>query len=115
MPVGMSVEEARRGTAAEPHYLYPVVNEAGVVLGVMPKDVLETHPEPSTKVGELMTRHFEKVRAGSSAFSAFEDMNAKQISRVLVVGHEEGVLLGTLTRMDIMEYLEHRDEAHHLY
>jgi CIC family chloride channel protein len=115
LTAGMSVEEARSHTATESHYLYPVVNDSGMVLGVMLRDVLETHTDPSTKVGEIMARHFEKVREGCSAYSAFEDMNAKQISRMLVVGHEEGVLLGTLTRIDIMEYLEHRDEAHYLY
>ncbi len=112
---GMSVEEAWKVAAAKPHYLYPIVDKAGAVLGVVLREVLEAHPEPSATVGDLMTRHFEKVRAGTSAYTAFEDMNTKQISRVLVVDHDEIVLLGTLTRMDIMGYLEHRDEAHHLY
>jgi len=42
-------------------------------------------------------------------------MNQKQISRMLVVGHDDGILLGTLTRIDLMEYLEHKDEEHRLY
>ena len=33
---------------------------------------------------------------------------------LLVVGHDD-VLLGVLTRIDMMEYLEHSDEEHRLY
>lgn len=111
----MSVADARKGTLAEPHYLYPVVDHLGRVVGVMLREQLEGHGNPEDRVEELMVRHFEKVRAGTSAYKAFEDMNAKQISRMLVVGHDDGTLLGTLTRIDLMEYLEHKDEEHQLY
>ncbi|HUT27310.1 MAG TPA: chloride channel protein [Methanomassiliicoccales archaeon] len=111
----MSVEEARRGTAEEPHYLYPVVNVGGMVVGVMLREVLDEYSDPSARIGYIMSRHYEKVRAGTSTFKAFEDMNIKQISRMLVVGQDNGILLGMLTRIDIMEYLEHSDEVHHLY
>lgn len=112
---GMTMAEARAATVDEPHYLYPVVDQAGRVLGVMLREQLEEHGEPGDRVETIMVRHFEKVRAGTSAYQAFEDMNAKQISRMLVVGHDDGVLLGTLTRIDLMEYLEHKDEEHRLY
>jgi CIC family chloride channel protein len=111
----MSVADARAGTSAEPHYLYPVVDGQGRVLGVVLRDELEGHEGPGERVDSLMVRHFEKVRAGTSAYQAFEEMNAKQISRMLVVGHDDGTLLGTLTRIDLMEYLEHKDEEHQLY
>jgi len=111
----MSVADARKGTVCEPHYLYPVVDSAGRVLGVVLREQLEGHEGPEDRVDTLMVRHFEKVRAGTSAYQAFEDMNVKQISRVLVVGHDDGILLGTLTRIDLMEYLEHKDEEHQLY
>ncbi|MCG7844221.1 MAG: chloride channel protein, partial [Methanomassiliicoccales archaeon] len=111
----MRVDEAMHATITETHYLYPVVDPGGVVVGVMLREVLEGHEEPSNRIGDLMSRHFEKVRSGTSTYLAFEDMNVKQISRMLVVGHDDGILLGTLTRIDIMEYLEHSDEEHHLY
>lgn len=111
----MSVAEARRGTSAEPHYLYPVVDAGGKVLGVVLREQLEGHEGTEAIVETLMVKHFEKVMAGTSAYRAFEDMNAKQISRMLVVGHDDGILLGTLTRIDLMEYLEHKDEEHQLY
>ncbi len=111
----MSVAEARKGTVCETHYLYPVVDAEGRVLGVVLREQLEEHAEPEARVDTLMVRHFEKVKAGTSAYQAFEDMNAKQISRMLVVGHDDGILLGTLTRIDLMEYLEHKDEEHQLY
>jgi len=110
----MRVGEARTGTSAEPHYLYPVVDAGGRVLGVVLNDELVSHENPDDTVQSLMIKHYEKVMAGTSAYVAFEDMNAKQISRVLVVGHGD-VLLGTLTRIDMMEYLEHCDEEHRLY
>jgi len=81
----------------------------------MLREQLEEHGEPGDRVETIMVRHFEKVRAGTSAYQAFEDMNAKQISRMLVVGNDDGILLGTLTRIDLMEYLEHKDEEHRLY
>ncbi len=111
----MSVADARKGTACETHYLYPVVDAGGKVLGVVLREQLEGHREPEARVDTLMVTHFEKVQAGTSAYQAFEDMNAKQISRMLVVGHDDGILLGTLTRIDLMEYLEHKDEEHQLY
>ncbi|MBP7087622.1 MAG: CBS domain-containing protein, partial [Methanomassiliicoccales archaeon] len=111
----MSVAQAREGTLTEPHYLYPVVDDRGKVLGVVLREELEGHEDPGERVEMLMVRHFEKVRAGTSAYQAFEDMNAKQISRMLVVGNDDGILLGTLTRIDLMEYLEHKDEEHRLY
>jgi len=111
----MTVKEALRGTVTEPHYLYPVVDSKGRVLGVVLREVLEGHECEDDAVKSLVVSHFEKVQAGTSAYKAFEEMNAKQISRMIVVGHDDGVLLGTLTRIDIMEYLEHSDEVHHLY
>lgn len=111
---GMSVAEALRGTAAEPHYLYPVVDAGGKVLGVALNDGLRSAEDPDSMVSSVMMLHFERVAAGTSAYRAFEDMNAKQISRMLVVGHDD-VLLGVLTRIDMMEYLEHSDEEHRLY
>jgi len=111
----MSVADARKGTSAEPHYLYPVVDGQGRVLGVVLREELDDHELPEDLVGTIMVRHFEKVKAGTSSYQAFEDMNAKQISRMLVVGHDDGILLGTLTRIDLMEYLEHKDEEHRLY
>jgi chloride channel protein, CIC family len=111
----MTIEDALKGTVTEPHYLYPVVDAEGKVVGVMLREVLEGHEGKDDTVENLMVIHFEKVRAGTSAYQAFEEMNAKQISRMMVVGHDDGVLLGTLTRIDIMEYLEHSDEVHHLY
>lgn len=111
----MTVKAARQGTRSEPHYLYPVVDEAGRVLGVVLREQLEGNEDPMSAVDTLMVHHFEKVKAGTSAYRAFEDMNAKQISRVLVVGHDDEVLLGTLTRIDLMEYMEHQDEEHRLY
>jgi CBS domain-containing protein len=111
----MSVSDARRGTSAEPHYLYPVVDGGGKVLGVVLREQLEGHEDPEDRVETLMVRHFERVKAGTSSYQAFEDMNAKQISRMLVVGHDDGILLGTLTRIDLMEYLEHKDVEHRLY
>ena len=111
----MSVDEARSSTVSEPHYLYPVVDPSGKVVGVMLREVLDGQKDPALKIVGLMSEHFERVRAGTSAYSAFEEMNAKQISRMIVIGHDDDVLLGTLTRIDIMEYLEHCDEVHHLY
>jgi len=111
----MSLADARRGTAAEPHYLYPVVDDGGRVLGVVLREQLEVPEGSDEKIESLMVKHFERIKAGTSAYQAFEDMNTKQISRMLVVGSDDGILLGTLTRIDLMEYLEHRDEEHRLY
>jgi CIC family chloride channel protein len=112
---GMSVADAFKAASYEPHYLYPVVDDGGKVLGVVLREQLEGHEDPEVRVEMLMLRHFEKVKAGTSAYQAFEDMNNKQISRMLVVGHDDGILLGILTRIDLMEYLEHKDEEHRLY
>jgi chloride channel protein, CIC family len=111
----MSVGDALKSTIAEPHYLYPVVDAGGKLLGVMLREVLEEHDDSSDRISDLMSVHFERIHARTSAYQAFEEMNAKQISRMMVVGHDDDILLGTLTRIDIMEYLEHSDEEHHLY
>jgi len=111
----MSVEEALRGTASERHYLYPVVDSDGRAVGVVLREVLENHEDLSSLIGDLMSTHYEKTMAGFSAYQAFEEMSSKQISRMLVVSHDDNILLGTLTRIDIMEYLEHCDDVHHQY
>lgn len=110
----MKVGDALGVISAEPHYLYPVVDHEDRLIGVMPRERLEAQKDLSIGIADLMSVHFEKVISGTSAYDAFEDMNRKQISRTMVVGPGD-VLMGTLTRIDIMEYLEHSDEVHHLY
>jgi len=111
----MTIYEAVSITSMEPHYLYPVIDDDGKVLGVILNDALKDSDQPNAMIDGLIIRHYEHVMAGTSAYQAFEDMNTKQISRVLVIGREDNRLKGVLTRIDLMEYLEHTDEEHRLY
>ncbi len=111
---GMTMAEARAATADEPHYLYPVVDPEGRVLGVMLREQLEDHGGPGDLVETMMIRHFEKVRAGTSAYQAFEDMNQKQISRMLCRTRRRDPP-GNADQDRPHGISEHKDEEHRLY
>ncbi|MFP4169426.1 MAG: chloride channel protein [Methanomassiliicoccales archaeon] len=118
IPVDATIAEALRAAKDDPHYLYPVVDENYRILGVAPRERIEQVGErlPDSSVMQVMQSHFESISANEEALEAFETMNAKQISRMVVVDPEDPRrVVGIITRFDILNALEHLDERHHEY
>jgi len=67
-------------------------------------------------VMEVLQTHYEPLESDRKVLTAFEIMNDKQISRMIVVDPEDTrKVVGTITRYDILKIMEHLDERHHEY
>ena len=118
IPFNVSIEEAYRIARDNPHYLYPVVDDNGRILGVAPRERIDdVHQRlPDSSVMEVLQTHFEPLSSDKEVLTAFEIMNNKQISRMIVVDPEDQRrVVGTITRYDILNIMEHLDERHHEY
>jgi CIC family chloride channel protein len=118
IPFNVSIDEAYRIAMDNPHYLYPVVDDNGRILGVAPRERIdEVHQRlPDSSVMQVLQTHFEPVDSDKEVLTAFEIMNDKQISRMIVVDPEDQRrVVGTITRYDILNIMEHLDERHHEY
>jgi len=108
----MKVEEAAAKVAAHSHYLYPVVDESGRVLGVVYRRSLLAARSQGTAgtVSDLLQTHFERINDDAPAIEAFEVMNGLQVTRMLVVDDRER-LVGILTRFDLLRAMERSDHS----
>lgn len=118
IPEDATIGEAYQIAMRSPHYLYPVVTEGGRIVGVAPRERIIDVKErlPTASILEVLQSHYESIPADYEALTAFEIMNEKQISRMLVVDPKDRKkVVGILTRFDILRVLEHMDEHHHEY
>ena len=103
----MTVKDAYDLSILKGHYSYPVVDESGVVLGVVYRRTLQqTHSKaPRTLIRSIMESHVEIINDDAPANEAFEVMNGSQITRMIVVDGEKHVM-GMLTRVDLLRAVE---------
>jgi len=118
IPLEASIADAYQTMLHHPHYLYPVVDAEGRVVGVLPRDLIERRvpTAPNDPITSIMQTHYDTITEDRWALDAFDLMNSKQISRMLVVDPKDWQrVTGIITRLDLMEALEHLDERHHEY
>ncbi len=118
IPYDASIDDAFHIASENPHYLYPVVDDENRILGVAPRERIEEVHEriPNSSVMEVLQTHYEPLESDRKVLTAFEIMNDKQISRMIVVDPEDTrKVVGTITRYDILKIMEHLDERHHEY
>ena len=97
------------------HHGFPVVDDAGRIRGVVTRrDLLSPEHPNIRRIGDMLKRAPVLVHAQHSLREAADHMVAEQVGRVLVVDeHEPGVLIGILTRGDILAAHRRRlKEAH---
>ncbi len=101
------VKDAYDMSILKGHYSYPVVNDAGQVLGVVYRKALQqAHATaPQAPIGSIMESHVELINDDAPANEAFEVMNGSQITRMIVVDEQKRVL-GMLTRVDLLRAVE---------
>ncbi|MCU0860900.1 MAG: chloride channel protein [Methanomassiliicoccales archaeon] len=108
-----SVSQAQELARRSPHFLYPVQGSDGSLVGVLSSQRLMEVKDGNGKVGEIATFHFETVSEGMTALEAYDLMERQQISRVMVVREDDRRrIAGLVTRLDLLNLMEHLDERH---
>ncbi len=109
IPAGLPLSEALIRAHMDLHTRFPVTkrdNAPGEMIGYVNfKDIVNAlkMKAPSADVAGI-TRPIEKIRAGTSAPKALEEMMAKNIHMAVVTG-EDGAALGLITLEDIIGQL----------
>ncbi|MFO7942074.1 MAG: M50 family metallopeptidase [Bacillota bacterium] len=113
-----SITELMNRMVQERHSGYPVVDESGDLVGcVTLGDIRErSSGDPDDVfVEDIMSRDLITVSPGEDLYSAFSKLSEAEIGRLMVV--KEGVLVGILTRSDIMkayQLKELKEERHRM-
>jgi len=108
----MLVKDAYDMSILKGHYSYPVVDDAGTVLGIVYRRSLQQAQAkaPRTLIKTIMESHVELINDDAPANEAFEVMNGAQITRMVVV--DEGKhAVGMLTRVDLLQAVEEPDRV----
>ena len=92
------------------HLGFPVVDDAGRVLGVVGLRDLSEGVPPGATVAEVMNGEMCLMPASAPAQLAFEEMGRRGFSRCVVVD-ESGRLIGLLTKSDLMRLIQIRSAA----
>jgi CIC family chloride channel protein len=99
-----------------PHYLYPVIDSNGKMVGMAPMDLIEKEfsSSPESSLRKVIQTHYDSIPSDKEALEAFDIMSSKQISRMIVVSPwDNKKIVGIITRRDLMDTLERLDERHH--
>ena len=113
------VEEVRDRMAARApgslHQGFPVINEAGDLVGVVTRrDLLDLETEVTARVGELVRRSAVVIFDDSTAREAADHMVHERVGRLPVVSRENPRrVLGIVSRSDLLEAHERRLQARH--
>jgi CBS domain-containing protein len=104
---GQSLGEARRwieaGADGATHHGFPVVDEKGLVIGVLTRrDLLEAPHAPESALRDLIHRELAVAFEGNSLREAANHMVREGVGRLPVLG-EDSSLVGILTRSDLLE------------
>ncbi|WP_257305309.1 chloride channel protein [Geothrix campi] len=104
---GQSLGEARTwieaGADGATHHGFPVVDEKGLVIGVLTRrDLLEAPHAPESALRDLIHRDLAVVFEGNSLREAANHMVREGVGRLPVLG-EDSSLVGILTRSDLLE------------
>jgi chloride channel protein, CIC family len=95
-----------RGTR---HQGFPVVDERGLLMGVVTRKDLERATSPDIPIGDLITRAAAVVFEDSSLREAVEQMVREGVGRLPIVARDDRRrILGILTRSDILDAHKHR-------
>jgi predicted transcriptional regulator len=102
----------------EPHYVYPVLNEKGRLRGqVYRDDIIRLHQEdPLAPLEDVIQNDHLRIPSDLEGLEAFEMMNRDRASRnlrlMVVEPWDRELLVGVVTRMDILQAMEELDERH---
>jgi chloride channel protein, CIC family len=95
------------------HHIYPVIDK-GKVIGTITREWILASGNGDAKISEFMTRDFHRLVWDSPASSAFEMMTSEKVSTIIIVRSTEDLTLeGLVTRIDILNAMEHLDDKHH--
>jgi len=107
LDAGQSLAEARKwieaGADGATHHGFPVVDEKGLVIGVLTRrDLLEAPHAPESALRDLIHRELAVAFEGNSLREAANHMVREGVGRLPVLG-EGSSLVGILTRSDLLE------------
>jgi len=118
IPEGVTATEALQASMEEPHYVYPVLNEKGRLRGqVYRDDIIRLHQEdPLAPLEDVIQNEHLRIPSDLEGLEAFEMMNRDRASRnlrlMVVEPWDRELLVGVVTRMDILQAMEELDERH---
>jgi len=109
LPPSTTINELLSEIAKHHHTRFPVMSETNEIFGIVTlQDAIKVAREKRDhlSVGEVCTRSLIVVFPDNSVAEALEKMNEYNIGRLLVVDRNNtGMLLGIITRSDIMHAL----------
>jgi coenzyme F420 hydrogenase subunit beta len=105
----MTVDELINKIAKHHHIGFPVIDETNKIVGIVTlQDAMKVAGEKrsSVSIGEVATKRLFVVFSENSVSEAFEKMSKHNVGRLIVVDENDtSVLLGILTRSDVMQAL----------
>jgi len=108
----MTVSELLDEIAKHHHIGFPIVDESKQIVGIVTlQDAMKVAKEKrsSIPVGEIGTKRLVVAFPHNSVAEAFEKMSKHNVGRLLVVDKKDSrLLLGILTRSDVMHALSNR-------
>jgi CIC family chloride channel protein len=110
----MSIAEVRKMAGRSPHNIYPVIR-SGEVLGVVTGRELANNGTSAAPVWTIMNSDYHWLPSESPASDAFEIMTSEKISTIVIKGPGDSGISGILSRIDLLDTMEHLDERHHYF
>ncbi len=114
IPTGATLADAYKIAVSNPHYAYPVVFDGDRIIGLAHRDdILDAYRKiPDGSVMNVLQTHYEPMSAEEDCLAAFDLMNSKNISRMIVVDPKDKArVVGLLNRIDVLNYLDHTDRG----
>jgi len=106
VPPGITVEAFLRRMFSDKHVFYPVIDEAGKLIGsVRLQDVAEVDRDAT--VAEVMSREVATIGPDAAAIEAFRRIEESQARRLVVIG-PAGELLGIVSTTDLLRAVQIR-------
>jgi coenzyme F420 hydrogenase subunit beta len=112
VPPTMTVSELLDEIAKHHHIGFPIVDESKQIVGIVTlQDAMKVAKEKRSgiPVGEIGTKRLVVAFPDDSVAEAFEKMSKHNVGRLLIVDKKDSrLLLGILTRSDVMHALSNR-------
>lgn len=107
VPVSASLDTLVSTMFQHRHTQFPVVDDAGRVVGTVGLRDLGQDYDPAAPVGSIMRGEVVTLPDTADALEAFETMGAKGVGRLIVLDRS-GAMVGILCRSDLMRALQLR-------